>query len=277
MSKNNSKSRAVTDSTQSVLGAAGLNPLLLGVERDQVFGLGTNLTPASIQGNADVAEASLDLGVQSDDAAPLALDSTVIVADETAEMFALSASMPHDDPWFDEQWYLVNNVTGIDINVLPVWADYDGTGVTIGIWDDGVQSNHPDLADNYDASLHIILENGDVHDPEPEDLRSAHGTAVAGIIAGVDNAIGVIGVAHGASIAGVDMFFDEALGVSIYTSAIKNFDVTNHSWGWTGGYFDSIFNPDDFAFGEPFWADFHTGFHDGVIEGRGGLGTITVT
>ncbi|CAB0003263.1 unnamed protein product [Nesidiocoris tenuis] len=39
---------------------------------------------------------------------------------------------------------------GMDMNVAPAWAKgYTGKGVVVTILDDGIQTNHPDLIDNY--------------------------------------------------------------------------------------------------------------------------------
>ena len=39
---------------------------------------------------------------------------------------------------------------GFDMNVMPAWRKgYTGKGVVVSILDDGIQTNHPDLAQNY--------------------------------------------------------------------------------------------------------------------------------
>lgn len=39
---------------------------------------------------------------------------------------------------------------GLDMNVSPAWQKgYTGKGVVVSILDDGIQTNHPDLAQNY--------------------------------------------------------------------------------------------------------------------------------
>lgn len=109
------------------------------------------------------------------------------------------------DPLLTQQWYLQTG--GAGLNVVPVWQRYDGTGVTVGIWDDGVEYTHPDLAAAFDPALSPRFE-GVVHDPAPEDATSRHGTAVAGIIAAARNGNGTVGVAYGAHYSGVDIFED---------------------------------------------------------------------
>lgn len=39
---------------------------------------------------------------------------------------------------------------GLDMNLGPAWQKgYTGKGVVVSILDDGIQTNHPDLAQNY--------------------------------------------------------------------------------------------------------------------------------
>jgi subtilisin family serine protease len=43
---------------------------------------------------------------------------------------------------------------GFDMNVAPAWQKgYTGKGVVVSILDDGIQTNHPDLALNYVSTL----------------------------------------------------------------------------------------------------------------------------
>jgi subtilisin family serine protease len=45
---------------------------------------------------------------------------------------------------------------GFDMNVAPAWQKgYTGKGVVVSILDDGIQTNHPDLALNY-VSTHVV-------------------------------------------------------------------------------------------------------------------------
>ncbi len=69
-----------------------------------------------------------------------------------------------------------------------------GTGINIAIIDTGINYNHPDLSENYKGGYDFV--NDDV-DPLDD---NGHGTHCAGIIAAVDNDIGVIGVAPEANL-----------------------------------------------------------------------------
>ena len=56
---------------------------------------------------------------------------------------------------------------GLDMNVEAAWdLGYSGKGVTVTILDDGVEWNHPDLADNYRAEASIDINAND-KDPFP--------------------------------------------------------------------------------------------------------------
>ncbi|HYH19069.1 MAG TPA: S8 family serine peptidase [Azospirillum sp.] len=156
------------------------------------------------------------------------------------------AALPND-PLFSQQWYLLNTgqfggKPGVDINVTSVWEDYTGKGVTVGVYDSGVQYTHLDLDGTYDRSLHLSL-GGTTHDAYPSDLtnaNNAHGTAVAGIIgAEANNGEGVAGVAYGATLTGVrilEMPSEAAMAAAMVQQS--RFDVVNHSWGPTQSFVD---------------------------------------
>ncbi|KAJ6635365.1 Furin-like protease 2 [Pseudolycoriella hygida] len=107
------------------------------------------------------------------------------------------------DPLFKEQWYLNGGAKdGLDMNVAPAWQKgYTGKGIVVSILDDGIQTNHPDLAQNYDPGASYDI-NGNDSDPMPQDNGdNKHGTRCAGEVAAVafNNYCGV-GVAYNASI-----------------------------------------------------------------------------
>ena len=240
----------------------------------------------------------------SDPASAPATDTAIVAATDLDNADALNqAAVPAEDPaivgaadtgsvgsssgWVSRaialqwahgqnQWYLDNTAGGLDLNVADVWLDYTGQGVTVAVYDNGVQATHPDLDDNYGTNL-------PGNDGAPED-RDNHGTAVAGIIAAENNFVGTVGVAFDATIVGVDLW-NEAIpeipgppttpgvpkvdrGDSVLSR--ESFDVVNQSFNW--GYFTGWAHADNAEA-----RDVHRNLDKAVIEGRGGLGTIIVT
>ena len=82
-----------------------------------------------------------------------------------------------------------------DLNVDAVHKQgIKGQGVNVLVLDDGVEINHEDLKDNVNPSMTWNFQNNNT-DPTPSNPQDAHGTNVAGIIAAVQNGMGVMGVA----------------------------------------------------------------------------------
>ncbi|MBK8017960.1 MAG: S8 family serine peptidase [Betaproteobacteria bacterium] len=157
-----------------------------------------------------------------------------------------------------------------------MWDEYSGAGVHVGIYDDGLQTNHPDLAANIDASRQVTVE-GQIIDPLTAtiDFWAPHGTAVAGLIGSANNDIGTTGVAWGAGLTGVTIFSGSAdinnnyAGFLEAASQSGNFDVINHSWGKFPGFWqDGVSNAQDQSLIDRWFTALETG--------RGGLGTIQV-
>jgi hypothetical protein len=176
---------------------------------------------------------------------------------------------PTGDPLYGDQWHLT--MIG---DLQTIWQEYSGAGVSVGVYDNGIEYTHPDLAANYDASKHVIVD-GQALDPSPSGIVTAeHGTAVSGVIAAVDNDVGGVGVAFGASITGVNIFGGPAdingADISGFSQAIYQawtFDIINNSWGATPDFNNETNAAMLAAF---------AGFEYAVQTGRGGLGTIVV-
>ncbi len=178
------------------------------------------------------------------------------------------------DPLLATQWDSVGIgtfgrfVTGDALGGLErIWADYRGVGISVGVWDDGIESGHWDLAPNYDSSMEITIQ-GTLNDGEATSADDAHGTSVAGLIAADDNGRGGVGIAFDATITGVKIFggaddinrnWDRYLQTLEHLS---DFDVTNHSYNYPV--------PDFYAY------DDVALFEQSLVSGRGGLGTINV-
>ncbi|MBE9119692.1 S8 family serine peptidase [Tychonema sp. LEGE 07199] len=177
--------------------------------------------------------------------------------------------LPDDlkDPLATEQWWLFNtgqkvtnnysnsNLTegtpGIDINVLPLWPQYTGKGIKVGIIDSGIDKSHEDLKDNFTEPSQPDIEK------IQGNLDGNHGTSVAGIIAARKNNLGTVGVAYDATFGGY-RFGENALQ-SLQEQG--KFDVSNNSWG--SNYNLSFGNSSNIA-----------AIKTAVTSGRGGLGTV---
>ncbi|MGV6802405.1 MAG: S8 family serine peptidase [bacterium] len=178
-----------------------------------------------------------------------------------------SPSYTPNDPLYASQWHF-----GFMGDIEAIWEDYNGTGVNVGVYDDGLQYSHWDLNDNYNAALQVSVA-GNVIDPDPTATGDPHGTSVSGLIAAENNGIGGVGVAHGASLTGVTIFSGPAdinnnfVGFLEAASQLDNFDVVNHSWGSF-----PTFNPAHVAGDQLVIAE----YENALANGRGGLGTVQV-
>ncbi|MEQ2009331.1 MAG: S8 family serine peptidase [Limisphaerales bacterium] len=179
-----------------------------------------------------------------------------------------------NDPLFTNQWHLLNTgqnggTPGADINVTNVWNTFRGTGVTIGIVDDGLQGTHPDLTNNVNFALGYDYNFND-NDPSPNVLFDFHGTAVAGVAAGRgDNGLGISGVAFESSLVGIRLIAGpisdaQEAAAMLHSNAVVF--VSNNSWG----------PADD---GQNLTAPgplMSAAFASGTSLGRGGRGTIFI-
>jgi subtilisin-like proprotein convertase family protein len=169
------------------------------------------------------------------------------------------------------QWHLNNTGqnegrAGIDLKVLGAWNAYRGSGVRIGIVDDGLEWDHPDLVANGDAALGYDFNDQD-DDPSPG-AGDSHGTACAGVAAAVgNNGIGVVGTAPEARLVGLRLIAapttdaDEADAIAWNQDLIH---IKSNSWG-----------PFDNAYGAGGPGPLSlAAMEAAVTTGRGGLGTI---
>lgn len=179
--------------------------------------------------------------------------------------------MTPTDPLYRDQWHFA--LLG---DIEAVWDDYTGDGVLVGVYDDGIEYDHPDLDGNYDPSAHF--ENSrTVFDPYPIGRADSHGTSVAGIIAAeAGNGLGGVGVAPGASLSGVNLLVDlEGRSLRLQQEALLHasaFDVMSNSWG------PEAFFLADFSLTDPrsTVAPEIEAFAHATESGRDGLGTIIV-
>jgi len=185
---------------------------------------------------------------------PLSVKAALLLATLTVNCLPTQAAFVPNDPFYlpiaphlPGQWHLYNQApagltdyfsgnvfvnAGLDSNVLPAWNNnWTGQGVVIGILDNGVQGDHPDLAENYraDLSYDFVLNTAS---QGPVAGTDNHGTPVAGVAAARGgNGIGVTGVAPFAQIAGLRIFTGTTIADSGVASALRwksGFDGTNY-------------------------------------------------
>ncbi|MEM9216465.1 MAG: S8 family serine peptidase [Cyanobacteria bacterium P01_F01_bin.150] len=174
-----------------------------------------------------------------------------------------------NDPLFNQQWHLKNDGQGrrrkgIDLNVLKVWPDYTGKGITVGVLDTGVERDHEDLQANYDsnpAQLPGYSYQQDGRDVQEE----GHGTSIAGIIAASRNDIGTTGIAYDAKVTG---FNQESAVLDRELRQQQAFDISNNSWGNDVPFLSNLKNDDIKAELQ--------GIETATRQGREGLGTVFV-
>lgn len=191
---------------------------------------------------------------------------------QTAPMRASVALLTPEvplDPLAAQQWYL----TAADI--LPVWQDYTGKGVRIGMFEPGGEFatqpevfdfQHPDLAPNVDKAWWQTQQtNGTL-----PGVVSNHATMVAGVMVGARNAIGGIGVAYEATLGG-HYLANKGDDLAALSNMVT-YDIANNSWGFQN----------DFAISNLFDGQINTATalssnaHAAANNGRGGLGTVIV-
>lgn len=196
----------------------------------------------------------------------------------------LAKRLVPNDPLFSQQWTLRNTgqngaTAGADINVTSVWDSYKGTGILVGVIDDGLLYTHPDLAANANTAIHYDYRDND-NDPKPEGTAGvnaegspnadSHGTATAGVIAARgNNTIGAAGVAFEATLVGLRLIGGTA-GDTQEGGALSHSNqlihIYNNSWGP---------NDDGFVKGGAGTLAL-AALQNGVNTGRGGRGNIYV-
>lgn len=150
------------------------------------------------------------------------------------------------DPGLANQWHLVNSgqgggTVGEDANVATAWNyGYDGSGVLIGVVDDGLDTTHPDIAPNYNANASYDYNFND-HDPNHTFSGDGHGTSAAGVaMANDDASAGSCGVgpAYNAQVAGLRLISTgstDAQEANAMADALATtpgvVQVSSNSWG----------------------------------------------
>ncbi|KAM9422580.1 LOW QUALITY PROTEIN: proprotein convertase subtilisin/kexin type 6-like [Salvelinus alpinus] len=182
-----------------------------------------------------------------------------------------------NDPKWSNMWYIhctdKNNRCRSEMNILAAWQrGYTGKNVVVTILDDGIERNHPDLAQNYDQLASYDV-NGNDHDPTPRydsSNENKHGTRCAGEVAAVaNNSHCIVGIAYNARIGGIRMLDGdvtdvvEAKSLGIRPDYI---DIYSASWGPDDDG-KTVDGPGPLA---------KQAFEMGIKKGRKGLGSIFV-
>jgi Ca2+-binding RTX toxin-like protein/subtilisin-like proprotein convertase family protein len=193
--------------------------------------------------------------------------------DASAPLTLRSADLPasYNDPLLPSYWHLGGTGGATKgINVSAVWNEFRGTGVLLGIVDNGVDYLHPELAAHYDTTRDYDAAQGDF-DAYPTLAGDNHGTAVAGTAGALlDNGVGGAGAAPGATLAGYRITFGTGTESQVgdVFSRLDQLDVANNSWGYSGflgdNFLSSVFAPAA------------NGLLQALHGGRQGLGTIVV-
>jgi subtilisin len=158
--------------------------------------------------------------------AMLANRPDVAYVEEDLPMYALAQATP---------WGVAR------IHADLVWPGGNtGAGVDVAIIDTGIEARHPDLAVVDGINYAGPPENEGSTDPADWNDGYGHGTHCAGIVAALNNGVGVVGVAPGARLHAVKVLDDFGLG---YTSdviqglewcAINHMQVASMSLGGGG-------------------------------------------
>lgn len=193
------------------------------------------------------------------------------------------------DPMYPSQNYLRSNTfrngIRVDANAELAWnLSYGAWSAAAGpfkvaVVDAGVQRYHPDLGGSFAIGFDAVTGSWDswgctdcASNPTAGIPDMAHGTAVAGVIAGThNNGIGIAGLAPAVQImpvriaryaphisGGLDWATDAELAVGINTAWYNGAQVMNNSWGW--GPSTTVTDAINRA----------------TNEGRGGKGTVMV-
>ncbi len=179
------------------------------------------------------------------------LDEVIKVGDMkgfATQPVATSIAMPQTSPTY---WW---NIRKIGTPKVRDNLSIDGSGVLIGIIDEGFSGNHPDLVPRWKSQYGWI--DYATGSQNPIDSGSGHGTAVTGIIVAGDNSGDEIGVAPGAQFISAKAFQNGSGLPSDVLDAMEWMldpdgdgnpntgqehvpDVVNNSWG--GSTYDTYF------------------------------------
>lgn len=146
---------------------------------------------------AEVPEARL-AALKADPEVAFVSEDRPVEAYDRAEASARGAGSPPPQP-------AQSSPTGIGRTGVAANAN-KGAGVTVAVVDTGIDLSHPDLAANIVANKSCVTGRKNGNDD------NGHGSHVAGTIAALDNAIGVVGMAPQAKLAAVKVLNSQGSG-----------------------------------------------------------------
>ncbi|XP_071132915.1 neuroendocrine convertase 2-like [Mytilus edulis] len=187
------------------------------------------------------------------------------------ELIMPYADTSHSDPELTDMWHL-NGVMKYPHHIQEAWAlGYTGKGVTVGVVDSLIQTDHIDLTNMNVSSSYDYYNDDD--DPNPTDSTMTHGTAVSGVIGATKgNDYCAVGVANNATLIAIGLLgavgqiyltdSQQAMAISHMSDTI---DVYCNSYGPSGTYSSSSLGPLRLA-----------AFENNAKYGRQGKGNIYV-
>ncbi len=195
---------------------------------------------------------------------------------EFAEPNFMRMMKPHtNDPFFSSQWAINNQgylggTIDADMDVDDAWNYTTGAGIKVAVIDEGVDLSHPDLTPNllngYDAT-----GNGSNGAPN-ESNNDAHGTACAGIIAGVgNNNTGISGVAYNAKIIPVRIAYSVSSTSTAWITN-DNWIANGINWAWQNGA-DILSNSYG---GGSYSSTIESAINNALNKGRNGKGSVVL-
>jgi Ca2+-binding RTX toxin-like protein/subtilisin-like proprotein convertase family protein len=209
------------------------------------------------------------------DASGIANDA--VVSPDAASGPVYASSYASTNSYRPYQWYLDGKLTAggnaFGANVDKISTEYTGSGVKVGIIDQGFDITNIDLVGRFDLTQSYDPRDTAVSSIAPDSAADAHGTWVAGVLgASATNEVGAIGVAPDATLVGYYARF--GLGGSSSSELAKllalqvNVDVSNSSWGYSTAFSDNFMNAA--------WAPVENAIINAAEHGRNSLGTVYV-
>ena len=151
--------------------------------------------------------------------------------------FTRQTQFNFSDPSWHTQRY-IHDVQGQSLNVTGAWRlGFTGRSIVVTVIDDGIDKDHDELKDNYDADASIDLNDNDV-DPRPRyepTNENNHGTRCAGIVAAkANNSKCGVGIAFNVRIGGIRLLdgrVTDSLEAEALAFNLNHIDIFISSWG----------------------------------------------